>query len=108
MDLAPRSNRCLAPTAFARAASILLGVLSIGATIPPALQQTSSPCESAKARELRGKPYSEELAQEAQRLSGARVARPIGPGIISSADRIPNRLNIELDPARMVRDFWCE
>ena len=92
--------RGLPPVALWCVAAMLIGMRPAASA--------SDPCDSSKVQGLKGRPYSEELAQEARRLSGARLVRPIGPGIISSADRIPNRLNIELDLTRIVREFWCE
>jgi len=79
---------------------ILTTVLGTG------LSQQTSECDASQAKGI-GKPFSPELGEAARRASGANSVRPVGPGIISSADRRPDRLNVELDHAGIVIGFRC-
>jgi hypothetical protein len=69
--------------------------------------QTTS-CDAAKAKGFAGKPFSPELAEEARQAAGAPLVRGVGPGMVSSADRRPNRLNVEVDKQQVVTGFRCE
>jgi hypothetical protein len=73
-----------------------------------ALSEGQTVCDRSKVAALIGRPFSPELAEEARRASGARFVRAVGPGMISSADRLSNRLNVEIDQSRIVTGFWCE
>jgi hypothetical protein len=99
---APADER---PTAHRGAVTALLGTLLVAV---PETASAQSVCDSSKPHALKGRPFSDHLAEEARRLSGARSARTVGPGMISSADRVPNRLNVEIDRAGLVTGFWCE
>ena len=57
---------------------------------------------------LAGKAFSPELAEEARRAAGAPAVRGVGPGMVLSADRRPNRLNVEVDKQHVVTGFRCE
>jgi hypothetical protein len=88
---------------FFRRLAVLLMVV-----IPPYAQaQTAKGCDAARAASMIGKPFSPELAEEAQRVSGASSVRAIGLDFPSSADSRPDRLNVEVDRARLVTGFRC-
>jgi hypothetical protein len=89
--------------------SALRVTVMVVALVPESgLPQESVACNSAKAQVLKGKPFSEELRKQAQRITGAREARAVGPDMISTSDRRPNRLNVEVDRFGIVTNFWCE
>jgi hypothetical protein len=69
--------------------------------------QPAKGCDSARAAPMIGKPFSLELAEEAQRISGASSVRPIGLDFPSSADSRLDRLNVEVDRAGLVTGFRC-
>jgi hypothetical protein len=87
--------------------SKLLSVLLMVAISPDTQAQTAKACDSARAVSMIGKPFSPELAQEALRASGASSVRAIGLDFPSSADSRPDRLNVEVDRARLVTGFRC-
>lgn len=84
----------------------MLGIVLV-AFSRPAVPQDAETCDPSRIKDLIGKPYSPELAEEARRVSGANSARPIGPGIPSSADARKRRLNLELDNKGVVIGFIC-
>jgi hypothetical protein len=88
------------PPAFVASVACLLAAATAAA-------QTTS-CDAANAKGLTGKPFSPELAETARRAAGAPAVRGVGPGMISSADRRPNRLNVEVDKQQVVTGFRCE
>jgi hypothetical protein len=73
-----------------------------------ALPHETTGCDSTKAQMLKGKPFSAEVAEEARRITRAGSVRAVGPGFISTSDRRPNRLNVEVDRAGIITNFWCE
>lgn len=84
-----------------------IGML-VFAVLAAGLPQATTACDASKVEAQKGKVFSKELSEEARRASGARYVRAVGPGIVSSADRLPGRLNVEVDHAGVIRGFWCE
>lgn len=64
-------------------------------------------CDEKLVHGLLGQPYSDDLAENARRMSGAASVMPSGPGIPSSADAREDRLNVLLDARRIVVGFRC-
>ena len=64
-------------------------------------------CNNSVVNFLVGRSYSASLSEYARRLSGANIARPMGPNNPTSADHRSNRLNIQLDSNGIVRGFRC-
>ncbi len=69
--------------------------------------ETGRRCVEGRAQHLVGRPASSDLAQAAQRLTGAGVVRWIGPGDLVTMDYREDRLNIELDERQRVNGFRC-
>ena len=90
-----------------RLAVLAMSVACLLMAMTPTEAQTTS-CDADKAKELTGKPFSPALAEEARRAAGAPSVRGIGPGMVSTADRQPNRLNVEVDKQQVVTGFRCE
>ena len=90
-----------------RSGGELAGALCL--LIPTAgLSSLAIACDLSRVEPWKGQSFSQELAAAARSASGATQARAVGPGIMSSADRIPGRLNIEVDQTGVVTGFWCE
>jgi hypothetical protein len=64
-------------------------------------------CDDSVVNFLVGRSYSPSLSEYARRLSGAHLARPMGPNFPTSADHRSDRLNIQLDDRGIVRGFRC-
>jgi hypothetical protein len=73
----------------------------------PASPQDVTACNPKAAEGVVGKPYSDGLAEEARRASGAEAVRPFGPGIPSSMDWRSRRLNLLLDRKGVVVGTSC-
>jgi hypothetical protein len=65
-------------------------------------------CDASRVESLIGRPFSPEVGEQAQRAANAASWRAVGPGMVSSSDRRPDRLNVEIDATRTIRGFWCE
>lgn len=70
----------------------------------PALRGT---CDQEAADKLIGKPGTEALAKEAQKLTKAQSVRWMRPGQPVTMDYSPGRLNIDLDFNGIVAGFSC-
>ena len=64
-------------------------------------------CNAAPAQSLIGRSASPALADEARRLSGARVWRWLRPGQIVTMEFRADRLNIRLDAQDRVEGLSC-
>lgn len=64
-------------------------------------------CNAAAARALVGRPATDALVAEAQRLTGARRVRAIRPGMMVTMDYSPDRLNIHIGPDDRIERFAC-
>ena len=64
-------------------------------------------CDASRANGLIGQMQTEELGEQALRLTGARTLRWITPGMAVTMDYSPSRLNIRLDGGRRVTGFDC-
>lgn len=76
-------------------------------TAPQTARPDQNKCNPSGLERMIGKPYSEEVAEEARRASGAATSRPMGPGIPSSADFRDDRLNVLVDKGRVILGFRC-
>lgn len=64
-------------------------------------------CNERAAQGVIGRPADTALANEAQRLTGARTIRWIRPGDMVTMEFSPNRLNIHLDERHRVSRINC-
>ena len=90
--------------------AIPLALLTLGCApaAPPApADPLAGPCDASRLTNLVGRPYSEALAGEAQRRSGARTTRRIRPGDAVTMDFRSDRLNIHLGSGDRVDRFDC-
>ena len=94
---------------------ILVVALALGGCIPAASPPESTPpppaeagaCNAAPAQGLIGRQSSPSLAEEARRLSGARVWRWLRPGQIVTMEYRADRLNLHLDAQDKVERINC-
>jgi hypothetical protein len=75
--------------------------------IPQRASAEETHCDPSRIKGLIGKSYSDELAEDARRASGAASVRPIGSGKGVSSDFLPDRLNVWLNNAGIVVGFIC-
>ena len=80
--------------------------------LPDSATRADSPpsdhaCNAAPAQSLIGRSASPALADEARRLSGARVWRWLRPGQIVTMEFRADRLNIRLDAQDRVEGLSC-
>ena len=66
-----------------------------------------SPCSASGARFATGELFTLDLAERARRASGAREVRKVEPGGAYTMELSPDRLNIEVDQAGIVRGLTC-
>ena len=66
-----------------------------------------SPCSASGARFAIGELFTLDLAERARRAAGAREVRKIEPGGAYTMELSPDRLNIEVDQAGIVRGLTC-
>ena len=66
-----------------------------------------SACSENGARFAIGEPYTPDLANRARTAAGAQEMRKIEPGGAYTMDFSPDRLNIEVDRAGVVRGVKC-
>ena len=90
---------------------ILLAALALAGCVPRP-QSTPPPaetgaCNAAPAQGLVGRQSSPALAEEARRLSGARVWRWLRPGQIVTMEYRADRLNLHLDAGEKVERIVC-
>jgi|SRR4051794_7651260 len=64
-------------------------------------------CDLEKANIVNGKPYTEELAQQARRLAGAAAVRRLGPGGAPTMEYRPDRLNLSTDQGGIIYKLSC-
>src|SRR5215211_2226364 len=91
-------------------ASYIAGVLALYPCI--ALAQTGSQdarstCSANGARFAIGELFTLDLAEKARRRAGAQEVRKIEPGGAYTMELSPDRLNIAVDQAGIVRGFKC-
>jgi hypothetical protein len=90
---------------------VLIAALALSlpacATTPAEGALEPGTCNAAAARALVGRPATEALITQAQRLTGARRARSIRPGMMVTMDYSPDRLNIHIGPDDKVERFAC-
>jgi hypothetical protein len=87
-----------------------LALLAIGCAPTPEAatpDPPSGPCDASRLGALVGRAYTEALAADAQRRSGARAVRRIRPGDMVTMDFRGDRLNVHLDDADRVVRFDC-
>jgi hypothetical protein len=76
-----------------------------------ALSQAEAPrrtgCSAAGARFAIGEAFTTDLAERAREAARARAVRKIERGGAYTMDFSPDRLNIEVDSAGIVRDLTC-
>jgi hypothetical protein len=101
--LQPPAHDSLFPFILAISMALLLAI----SPLYPARLHAAPVCDADRARDIVGRPYSTEAAEQARRASGANSVRPSGPGIPSSADARSDRLNVLLDDARIIIGFRC-
>ena len=88
-----------------------LSVLALAAMSPcMALAQVEgaggrSACSAARARFALGEAYTPGLGERARQAAGARLVRRIEPGGAYTMEFSPDRLNVEVDRAGIVRDL---
>lgn len=68
---------------------------------------SASTCQAAAARFSVGQPYTPDLAERARQAAQARAVRKIEPGGAYTMDFSPDRLNVEVDRAGIVRELNC-
>lgn len=85
----------------------LLAMGCAPAAEPAAPDPLAGPCDASRVSNLVGRPYSDALAAEAQRRSGARTTRRIRPGDAVTMDFRSDRLNIHLGERDRVDRFDC-
>lgn len=93
-----------------RMITIPLALLTLGcapAAQPAPADPLAGPCDASRLTSLVGRPYSEALAADAQRRSGARAVRRIRPGDAVTMDFRGDRLNIHLGNGDRVDRFDC-
>ena len=74
----------------------------------PALDSSGKgECSESAARFAVGQAYSDQLAERAREVSGARVVRPIEPGGAYTMELRADRLNLELDAKGVVQRVRC-
>src|SRR5215208_1631506 len=66
-----------------------------------------SPCLASGARFAIGELFTLDLAERARRAASAREVRKIEPGGAYTMELSPDRLNIEVDQAGIVRGLKC-
>lgn len=67
----------------------------------------ASTCQANAARFSIGQTYTSDLAERARLAAQARAVRKIEPGGAYTMDFSPDRLNVEVDRAGIVRDLNC-
>lgn len=93
---APRTGEPVAPTADDQAARQKL------------IDEIMPRCELGRLRPLIGRPLTDALQEQAQRLSGLMTVRVRRPGQPYTQDLRTDRLNIDVDEAGRVVRFICE
>lgn len=90
---------------------VVLALAGAGCSYGPPPQSTPPPgdgaCNAAPAQGLVGRPAGAGLAEEARRLSGARVWRWLRPGQIVTMEYRADRLNLHLDAQDKVARIVC-
>ena len=90
---------------------LLLAALALTACTPPPASTPPPPeagaCNAAPAQGLIGRPASASVAEEAQRLTGARVWRWLRPGQIVTMEYRADRLNLRLNAEDKVAAITC-
>jgi hypothetical protein len=74
---------------------------------PAPVAAVGATCNVDLLKVLVGRPGSAVLAAQALDLSGAQSVRWMHPGDMVTMDIIPDRLNIKLTRANMVKSFAC-
>lgn len=64
-------------------------------------------CNANKIQALVGQPATQEVAVEAQRVSGARVVRWLRPNMAVTMEFRADRLNITLDDRNLIERITC-
>lgn len=94
-----------------RALLAALALAGSGCSYGPPPQSTPPPaagaCNAAAAQGLVGRASSSSLAEEARRLSGARMWRWLRPGQIVTMEYRADRLNLYLDAQDKVERITC-
>ena len=90
---------------------VLLAALALGGCTPPP-QSTPAPpedrsCDAAAAQRLVRREGSPQVAEEAQRLAGAKTVRFLHPGQIVTMEYRAGRLNLWLDENNRVMRISC-
>ncbi|MCH8686561.1 I78 family peptidase inhibitor [Pedomonas mirosovicensis] len=93
-------SACAAQTADTSGA----GAAAPEATTAPAL---SSSCDAEKVQDIVGQAYSDALAENARKASGATTLRIIRPGQAVTMDFRQDRLNLELDAEEKIVRARC-
>ena len=84
---------------------VLLGLIAAS----PAHAQSSpaARCDERAAQFAKGRPYSDQLAQQARQAAGAQVVRKPEPGQIYTMEYRFGRLNLELNSRRVIIRVRC-
>lgn len=74
---------------------------------PTASRDVTATCDATHVRSLVGNSYSERLASDARRNSGAGDLRVVMPGQVMTMEYRPERLTIVVDDDGNVRSVRC-
>ena len=86
----------------------LILVLAFAATAAPARPtHLQGRCNAGHAQQFLGRFGSPEIAAQARDAAGARVVRWLWPGTVVTMEYDPGRLDIELNPQRIIHAFRC-
>ncbi len=84
--------------------TILCPCMALAQPGPPGGRPT---CSAEGARFAIGRPYTPDLAERALRATGAKRVRKIEPGGAYTMEFSPDRLNVEVDRAGIVKNLEC-
>jgi hypothetical protein len=74
---------------------------------PASNSSSKRECSESAARFSIGQAYSDQLAERAREVSGARIVRRIEPGGAYTMELRADRLNLELDAKDVVQGVNC-
>ena len=103
MSSIPLACRARPLCCFAAAALAVSSTVTLAQ--PEAPRRTG--CSVSGARFAVGETYTPELAERAREAARARIVRKIERGGAYTMEFSPDRLNIEVDGAGIVRDLTC-
>jgi hypothetical protein len=87
--------------------SILLSAAFTAACAQQQAAAVPGVCEAQPAQFAIGYTFTDALVQEVQRRSGAKVARVIRPGTVTTMEHSEERVNLEVDASNRVRRVRC-